>query len=52
MRPRTRPAAVLGYGEAVRWGSTVCVSRPSGVRCENGATLHGFAVSRTSFELF
>jgi hypothetical protein len=45
-------AAVLGYGEAVRLGSTVCVSRPSGVRCENGATLHGFAVSRTSFDLF
>jgi hypothetical protein len=45
-------AAVLRYGEAVRLGSTVCVSRSSGVRCENGATLHGFAVSRTSFDLF
>jgi len=45
-------APVLGYGEAVRLGTTVCVSRPSGVRCENGATLHGFAVSRTSFDLF
>ncbi|MGI5129600.1 protein kinase domain-containing protein [Pseudonocardia sp. CA-107938] len=44
--------AVLGYGESVRLGQLVCVSRQTGVRCENGATLHGFAVSRTSFELF
>lgn len=44
--------AVLGYGEAVRLDALTCVSRPSGVRCENAATLHGFTVSRTTFELF
>lgn len=47
------PAAeVLGYGEAVRLGSVTCVSRETGLRCEDDATGHGFSVARASYELF
>jgi hypothetical protein len=42
----------LGYGEAVQLAGVVCVSRETGVRCENRTTLHGFSISRTAYELF
>ncbi|MEJ3654163.1 serine/threonine-protein kinase [Actinomycetes bacterium KLBMP 9759] len=44
--------AVLGYGEAVQLAGVVCVSRQTGVRCESRATLHGFSISKSDFELF
>lgn len=43
---------VLGYGEAVEYEGVVCVSRETGLRCENRETGHGFAVSRAAYELF
>lgn len=48
----TTDSAVLGYGEAVEFGSTTCVSRRSGLRCQNTSTGHGFTVSRASYTLF
>lgn len=44
--------AVLGYGESIELAGVVCASRETGVRCENRATLHGFSISRTAYELF
>jgi hypothetical protein len=47
-----RSLAVLAYGQAVRLGDLVCVSRETGVRCEDERSGHGFAVSRGSYDLF
>jgi hypothetical protein len=43
---------VLAYGNAVRFDGVVCVSRESGMRCENSQTRHGFNVARASYDLF
>ncbi|MEN3266068.1 serine/threonine-protein kinase [Pseudonocardia sp.] len=43
---------VLAYGKAVRFDGVVCVSRESGIRCENSETRHGFGVARASYDLF
>lgn len=43
---------VLAYGRGVRFAGVVCVSRESGVRCENTSTGHGFRVARTTYDLF
>ncbi|MCW2717714.1 serine/threonine-protein kinase [Pseudonocardia sp.] len=43
---------VLDYGTGVRFGGVVCVSRESGLRCENTSTGHGFRVARASYDLF
>lgn len=43
---------VLGYGDGVRFAGVVCVSRETGVRCENTSTGHGFRVARASYDLF
>ncbi len=42
----------LAYGAAVRFAGVMCVSRETGMRCENPVTGHGFRVSRGSFEVF
>ena len=44
--------ATLAYGEAVQFGGVVCVSKETGLRCENPQTRHGFTVSRAAYELF
>jgi hypothetical protein len=44
--------AVLSYGQGVRFGDMVCVSKESGMRCENPTSGHGFAVARAAFDLF
>ena len=44
--------SVLDYGQGVRFGDMVCVSKESGMRCENPQTGHGFAVARASYDLF
>jgi eukaryotic-like serine/threonine-protein kinase len=44
--------ATLAYGQGVRLSGVVCVSRESGLRCENTGTRHGFRVSRGSYDLF
>jgi hypothetical protein len=43
---------VVPYGEGVRFGGTVCVVRETGVRCDDAASGHGFAVARAAYELF
>ncbi|MEJ3651734.1 serine/threonine-protein kinase [Actinomycetes bacterium KLBMP 9759] len=43
---------VLDYGHAVRFGDVVCVSRETGLRCENPTTRHGFVVSRAHYQLY
>jgi hypothetical protein len=43
---------VLAYGEAVQLGDITCVSRETGVRCEDAGSGHGFAVARASYDLF
>ncbi|OLT15833.1 hypothetical protein BJF78_15450 [Pseudonocardia sp. CNS-139] len=42
----------LAYGQGVRLGDLVCVSRETGVRCEDERSGHGFAVARASYDLF
>jgi hypothetical protein len=42
----------LAYGQAVRYAGVVCVSRETGLRCDNPVTGHGFRVSRGSYEVF
>jgi hypothetical protein len=44
--------SVLAYGQGVRFGDVECVSKESGMRCENPQTGHGFAVSRAAYDLF
>ena len=44
--------SVLDYGQGVRFGDMVCVSKENGMRCENPRTGHGFAVARASYDLF
>jgi hypothetical protein len=44
--------SVLDYGQGVRFGEMICVSKESGMRCENPRTGHGFNVARASFDLF
>jgi hypothetical protein len=44
--------SVLDYGQGVRFGEMVCVSKENGMRCENPRTGHGFAVARASYDLF
>ncbi len=43
---------VLAYGQGVRFGGVVCVSRETGLRCANESTGHGFRVARASYDLF
>ncbi|WP_232664443.1 serine/threonine-protein kinase [Pseudonocardia sp. TRM90224] len=43
---------VLDYGQAVRFADVICVSRETGLRCENPTTRHGFVVSRAAYQLF
>jgi hypothetical protein len=43
---------VLAYGQGVRFGGVVSVSRETGMRCTNEATGHGFRVARASYDLF
>lgn len=43
---------VLDYGQGVRFDDVVCVSRETGLRCQNTATGHGFRVARASYDLF
>ncbi|MFC4947679.1 protein kinase domain-containing protein [Pseudonocardia sp. GCM10023141] len=43
---------VLGYGEGVQLDSVVCVSRESGLSCQNPTTHHGFLLSRETFEVY
>jgi hypothetical protein len=42
----------LPYGDAVRVGEFVCESASDGVRCVNGASSHGFTLSRRSYTVF
>ncbi len=42
----------LPYDRGVRFAGVVCVSRQTGLRCENESTRHGFRVSRGSYDLF
>jgi eukaryotic-like serine/threonine-protein kinase len=44
--------SVLDYGQGVRFGDVVCVSKESGMRCENSRTGHGFNVARAAYDLF
>jgi eukaryotic-like serine/threonine-protein kinase len=43
---------VLPYDQGVRFAGVVCVSKQTGLRCENTATGHGFRVARASYDLF
>lgn len=43
---------VLQYGHGVRDGQVLCVSQPTGVRCEYLATGHGFTLAKESYTLF
>jgi hypothetical protein len=48
----TQPVvATLPYGHSVSYGDITCVSAESGVTCSNAASGHGFAVSKSSYEL-
>lgn len=42
----------LEYGASIRRGRFRCLSRRSGVRCDNLRTGHGFALSRQRVRLF
>jgi hypothetical protein len=42
----------LAYGSAVRFDGVLCVSRKTGMRCQNEQTGHGFEVARASYALF
>ena len=43
---------VLPYGHGVQDGQVLCVSQPAGVRCQYGATGHGFLLSKEHYTLF
>lgn len=43
--------ATLAYDTAVKLGGVVCVSRESGVQCQDTASGHGFRVSRGAYDL-
>jgi hypothetical protein len=43
---------VLAYDQGVRYAGVVCVSRETGLRCENTSTGHGFQVARATYDLF
>jgi hypothetical protein len=43
---------VLAYGHGVRDGQVLCVSQPSGVRCEYTGTGHGFTLAKEGYTLF
>jgi hypothetical protein len=43
---------ILGYGQAVRVGSTVCASSLAGMRCQDQRTGHGFVLAKESYQLF
>jgi hypothetical protein len=43
---------VLPYGHGVRDGQVLCVSQPSGVRCEYTGTGHGFTLAKEGYTLF
>jgi hypothetical protein len=44
--------SVLSYGQGVRFGDVVCVSKESGMSCKNAQSGHGFAVARAAYDLF
>jgi hypothetical protein len=43
---------ILGYGQAVRVGNTVCASSLAGMRCKDQRTGHGFVLAKESYQLF
>ena len=43
---------VLQYGHGVRNGQVLCVSQPTGVRCEYVPTGHGFTLAKQGYTLF
>lgn len=43
---------VLPYGKRIRFGGFKCGSKPSGIRCFNRHTHHGFKLSRTVAKRF
>jgi hypothetical protein len=42
----------LGYGQTAQRGSIVCDSETKGMTCSNGATGHGFFLSRETYRIF
>ncbi len=43
---------VLAYGHGLRNGQFLCVSQPTGVRCDDETTGHGFTLAKEAYTLF
>jgi hypothetical protein len=43
---------VLGYGQAMRVGSSVCSSSPAGMRCVDQTSKHGFVLAKEGYTVF